>query len=229
MNSLATMRHPVLGDVTYSTQAMSYDPDTQVEQAIAQMSRYAIADASTPDIQADSALASSAAGGDPVLGAWQYARRKLRFCEDSSIVSSPEAVEVLIRPVDVSVMSRTLGTGSVIGDCDDFSMYVASLLLAAGVPCCFATVAADSSQPDSYSHVYVVAYPSDGVRIAVDASHGKECGWEAPNQFGKMREWDLFESSTLKATSAVNMLVLLGALALGYWWFNSQKWSAYDA
>lgn len=207
----------MLGSVNYSTQVMSGMPDQQVSQAIAQMSRYAIADASRPEVLEDAEHGAKLAGGDPVKGAWLQARNKLRFVQDSSVVNNADVVEVFIRPVDVSLMSRSLGC--VTGDCDDFSMYVAALLLAQQIPCCFATVAVDPEQPDAYSHVYVVAYPQ-GQRIAVDASHGKFCGWEAPNYFGRLREWDLFEASKLRMRQSSAVLGFLFAGLLGWWYFN---------
>jgi len=207
----------VLGDVNYSSVPMSVVPDRQVEQAIAQMSRYAIDDAQSEPVKADALSATRAAGGDPVVGAWQRAKKRIRFVEDQNVITTPGVVEVLIRPVDVCLLDARLGPGGVIGDCDDFSMFVASLLLAQGVPCCFATVAADPDSPDAYSHVYVVAY-ADGKRMAIDASHGKFCGWEAPNRFGKMREWDLYESAR-SCSGGVGSLFLLLVLGVAAWWY----------
>ncbi len=73
-------------------------------------------------------------------------------------------------------------------DCDGFTSYLAALLIALGVPCSFATVAAHKEDPSIYSHVYVVAYPN-GQRVPLDSSHGEYPGWEAPNEFNKFREW----------------------------------------
>lgn len=197
---------------------MSTVPDKQVAQAIGQMSRYAIEDSQSGPVVADALSATRAAGGDPIKGAWQQARKRIRFTEDQNVITSPDVVEVLIRPVDVCLIDGSMGPGSVIGDCDDFSMYVASLLLAQNIPCCFATVAADPSQPDAYSHVYVVAYDG-GRRTAIDASHGKFCGWEAPDSFSKMREWDLFESARSSSGIGLSSLVLFFALGFAAWWY----------
>jgi hypothetical protein len=216
---LKTMTHPVLGDVRYSSVPMSVVPDKQVEQAIGQMSRYAIEDSRRDPVIADALSATRAAGGDPITGAWQRAKKRIRFVEDQNVITSPDVVEVLIRPVDVCLIDASMGPGSVIGDCDDFSMFVASLLLAQNIPCCFATVAADPSQPDAYSHVYVVAY-EDGRRTPVDASHGKFCGWEAPNRYGKMREWDLFASARACSSGAGSLFWLLALGAAAFWYVN---------
>jgi hypothetical protein len=211
--------HPVMGDLKYSTVVMSGDPDSQVEQAIAQMSRYAIADAQTGLIRDDAENATYDAGGDPIKGAFLRARSRIRFTEDRNVVKSPNVVEVLIRPLDVCMISDNLGANSVVGDCDDFSMYVAALLLSQGVPCCFVTVAADPMEPQMYSHVYVAAYPTTG-RVAVDASHGKFVGWEAPNTFGKLREWDLFDAAKLRVTQACSVLTFLAIGAFAWWYWN---------
>lgn len=223
------LNHPVLGNVRYTSVPLSLDPDTQVQQAIALMSRYAIADAQTPEVMKDAEYAAGEGGGDPVEGAYRYAKRKLRFVEDASILTNPDVVEVLIRPVDVSLISRMGGTGFVQGDCDDFSMYVAALLLAQNVACTFATVAADPESPDAYSHVYVVAYPQAGKRVPVDASHGKHVGWEAPSRFGKMREWDLYESARGSSDIQAGALIAFALAGLGVWWMWQQsKEGRYD-
>lgn len=218
-----SMNHPVMGDVKCTSVSMPEDPDGQVAHALALMSRYAIADSQSDAVYQDSVDAVQEGNGDIIRGAWLMAKRKIIFTEDQNVLTDPGIVEVLIRPVDVSVMSRS-GPGSVIGDCDDFSMYVASLLLAQNVPCCFATVAADPKAPENYSHVYVVAYPPDG-RIAVDASHGAYPGWEAPNMLGRMKEWDLYEAA---GSGGSSVILFLGAALLSYMWFSRKNRSIAD-
>lgn len=66
------------------------------------------------------------------------------------------------------------------GDCDCYCMLLATLLTIKGVPCSFAVISQPDS-PDSFSHVYVVAYPDYLNRVALDASHGQYVGWEYPN------------------------------------------------
>jgi hypothetical protein len=222
-----TMTHPLFGDVNYSTSLMSCNPDAQVEQAIRQMAAYSVADSQTPLIQEEAARATRDAGDDPIKGAYQLARKRIRFTEDRNVITTPGVVEVLIRPIDVSLLDGRIGPGGVVGDCDDFSMFVAALLLAQGVPCCFATVGADAENPSVYSHVYVVAYTQNG-RVAIDASHGKFCGWEAPNRYGKFREWDVVEYSSGSCAGSgsdgVGTLLLFGAMLFGAWYLTQYGW-----
>ena len=111
-------------------------------------------------------------------------------------------------------MARYVDQVIAIGDCDDFSMYLAALLTANGIACSFITVAADGHAPDQYSHVYVVAYP-DGERVACDASHGKYPGWEVPNAFGKIREWECADNGGgwLGMVAGVGLVIAGGWLA----------------
>lgn len=200
--------HPQLGRVNFTAAAMPDNPDAQVDQTIALMRRYALEDSRSPQIAADvrHALGTMDTGrwrttaGWPLEALFTWVKHKIRFTQDADLGQPLEqagvlpagnpVVEVLIRPVDIS-----LGAGH--GDCDDFSMYLAAMLCAVGIPCSFATVAADPAIPGQYSHVYVVAYP-DGPsgrgshqRIPMDTSHGPYLGWEVPNQYGKLREWPI--------------------------------------
>jgi hypothetical protein len=122
-------------------------------------------------------------------------------------------IETIIRPID---MARYVDAGMALGDCDDFSMYLAALLKANGVPCAFATVAADGEAPDQFSHVYVVAYP-DGQRLPLDASHGQYPGWETENRFGKYAEWPVWDKF---AWFIGDVVVKAGIVGLGIWGFN---------
>ena len=73
------------------------------------------------------------------------------------------------------------------GDCDCYSMLLAAMLHCAGVPCCYATIAANAELPQMFSHIYVVAYPANQ-RMPLDASHGPYAGWEYP-EYTRIREW----------------------------------------
>lgn len=119
---------------------------------------------------------------------WQFARDRVRFVRDIDTaaalpIAAPEEAEVLIAPRDLVRMAQPAG------DCDDFSMLVAALLLAGGVDSSFVAVAADGSAPDRFSHVYVVAHTGAG-DLPLDASHGSFAGWEAAGTFRK-RAWRL--------------------------------------
>lgn len=215
---MPAIEHPAFGGpVNYSVTYVPDDPDGQVAGTIALMCRYAKQDSQTAEIQRD---ALEAVGGSRdgmtdrqcIEAVWRYVNGRVSFVEDGQLTGfldrqDPDnpAIEALIRPVDMAVMCEGSGCGRV-GDCDDFSMYVAALLLALGIKCKFVTVAADSAAPDRMSHVYVAAYTRDGQRIPVDASHGPHCGWETPNAT-RIKEW----------TIGVDLvgLVVVGLLAYG--------------
>lgn len=189
----AMVDHPTLGPVRFQARELGPFPDRQVALTIDVMRARAREDAQDPTFKARATgLAGAGSDLDKTGRLWQHVKQSIQFSRDEPIaaglnsVLDPESVvEVIIRPVD---MARYVDQGIAIGDCDDFSMYLAALLTANGIACSFITVAADGHAPDQYSHVYVVAYPG-GERIACDASHGGYPGWEVPNRFGKMREW----------------------------------------
>ncbi len=193
------IEHPTLGQVRYQLTEVSDDPDQQVADTIALMKQYASADGGTPILYSDVAAARQT--GEPLTDTFNYLRRNgtrgMRFTRDEDTGAPFEAmqapggwrpvVETLMRPYDQALTPYPQG------DCDDFSMYGAAHLAASGVPCSFATVAADGNSPDLYTHVYLVAYPKDGpyagMRVPLDLSHGPQLGWEVPNRYGKYCEW----------------------------------------
>jgi len=177
--------------VRYSVTTLSDVPDVQVEQTIALMKRYSLEDAAKPILHEAVRQARLAhPAHDLVSAIYWWVKDRLRFVRDEVTAASlpdriaGDVVEALIRPVDLLQSSGA-------GDCDDYSMLLASMLTAAGVRCEFITVAADPAARDRYSHVYVVAYAPR--RIALDASHGSGPGWEVPNRFFKRRRWPLFD------------------------------------
>lgn len=215
-----SLQHPVLGAVRYQITEVSDDPDTQVEETIGLMRRYALQDSRNPIFLQESATA--AVSEDPLADVWAFISRKdgirqMQFVSDE-LTARPwgdigrwrPIVETLIRPVDQVVIPNPQG------DCDDFSMYGAAHLMARGIPVCYCTVAADGSDPFIYSHVYLVAYPQSGPRagqrVPVDLSHGPYLGWETENRFGKRREWPV----GLQPSHAGGGVVMIAAAAILY-------------
>lgn len=189
--------HPGWQDTRYETTAVSDDPDQQVEEVIGLMRGYTEADYRTPQVSAQAAQAIAYGGGaDPVQAVFNHVKGQMSFVRDEVIAMPMQPnhdvpiVEVLVRPVDMATMCAG-GQCRRMGDCDDYSMYAAALLMNLGVDVSFVTLAADPADPARYSHVYVAAYPEGrgGPRVALDVSHGKYAGWEAADQFGKKREW----------------------------------------
>lgn len=182
------VNHPDLGYIRAEAVEVGDSSDEQVRATIALMKRYAIEDAGSLPVRSALGLACRLYGCANVVDAvYRWVRSSCRFVNDeqqSAFLQSYDKrpiVEILLRPVEMLHFRR--------GDCDDFSMLAASMLLAAGVDCAFVTVAAEPATPRDYSHVYVAAYPAGG-RIAVDASHGPHLGWEVPS-IGRRDEWSV--------------------------------------
>ena len=200
------------GPVRYTVDVVDDDPDAQVAHTIGLMRRYAAEDARRP-LLIDTArhiTVGAETERERIERVWAWVKRRLEFIGDERAAAplglggDMPVVETLMRPTDM--VSSGMG-----GDCDDYSMLAACLLKCLGIRSSFATVGADRDKPNAYSHVYVVAYTKDGERVAVDASHGAYCGWEAPNDYGKFAEWPL--DGGLGAVVA--MAALIGAL--GVW------------
>ena len=194
--------HAQLGAVKYRVRELSVWPDRQVGQTIGVMRERVSEDAQTPEFQQ---WAWQVCGeGDDVerVGrAFEHVKGVVSFQRDETSaaqlegegVDAGDVVEVIIRPLD---MKRYVERGVAMGDCDDFSMYLAALLEACNIACSFVTVAADAQAPYQFSHVYVAAYPVvDGVKVRVplDASHGPMPGWEAEQvvEVQRKQEWSV--------------------------------------
>lgn len=115
---------------------------------------------------------------------FQFIKRRVKFVEDNEplgcMFGIADSKELLITPPALLSMKNPKG------DCDDFSMLAASMMIACGVSCSFVTVAADARAPEQFTHVYCM-----GAGIPFDASHGKEVGWETGQQFRK-QIWPIF-------------------------------------
>ena len=187
--------HPTWGDVRYEAVLVPDDPDEQVAAVIGTMRRYVLEDYRSPAIAAEAQRALKL-DPNPTTAVFWHTKRSLSFVRDEVLAAPMQPnhdypiVEVLVRPVDMASMCGG-GGGSCrrAGDCDDYAMYAAALLLNLGVPVSFVTLAADGADPSRYSHVYLAAYPAGGERVALDTSHGQYPGWEAPNYYGKRTEW----------------------------------------
>lgn len=214
------IEHPDLGAVRYSMERLPDDADGQVEHTIGLMRRYALEDASTPDLHADLMAAvggkpSSMSQAEVASRVFDYVKRKIQFVNDDRLAApwaseGMDVIEVLVRPLD---MSRHTQAALRMGDCDDFSSYTAALLTAAGVDNSFVTVAADPIAPGMFSHVYVAAYP-DGVRVPLDTSHGPYAGWETPN-YSRRKEWPVLGTWTGEGQSGspLALILMFGAAA----------------
>jgi hypothetical protein len=222
LHGLGTDQHPVLGQVNYRVHDLGWNPDEQVGRTIQVMRERVAEDSTDPQFvsRARGVVDSQGTPANRTQQVWDHVKGAIQFKRDESTGiredglgiggSDPgDIVEVIIRPRD---MAQYIDQGIAIGDCDDFSMYLAAMLKAVDVPCSFCTVAASPSAPNQYSHVYVVAYP-DGQRVPCDASHGQYCGWEVENQFGKRDEWPVYDRTRL----FLGNLVVNAAVVAGLW------------
>ena len=190
------MNHPGFGGpIRYEVTELPDDADGQVQQTIQLMGKYAREDATSPEVQRDAAsLLRLYPNTDPESAVFQWVKGRVGFVPDNITTASLQSqtnipiVEALIRPRDLSVMCGGGGNCSRAGDCDDFSMYGASLLIALGKDVRFVTVAANPSQPDAFSHVYLVVYRENGERMPLDLSHGPYPGWEVEGVY-RREEW----------------------------------------
>jgi transglutaminase-like putative cysteine protease len=190
MELTGTAYHPDFGgDVHYAAVPLSSDPDKQVAETINLMRANVRADSySEPVLRAAQQMDTGA--GDPLSDAFYWTAGRVRFQQDEQTAAplrrlfDDDVVEVLIRPRDLANMARP------VEDCDGFAQMLPALLRSRGIPCSFVTIAADAREPNRYSHVYAACYPN-GRRVALDASHGPYPGWEAPNMYGKKKEWPI--------------------------------------
>lgn len=182
---------PEMGTVRYSLAQVPDYGDSQTGAVIGLMIQYAAEDASSPEVQQaveDARRQYPGVRGEEQI--WRYVRSRVRFVQDEVLASpfqrwySDYIVETLIRPRDLLSLPVPVAKG----DCDDYSMLVASMALAMGYNNVrYVTVAADDRDPGQFSHVYVAVY-SDGGRYAIDASHGPYPGWEVSGVYRKA-EW----------------------------------------
>lgn len=122
-----------------------------------------------------------------------WIKNTVMFVEDEAMLSmgmgEREDKELLIAPDALLSMQQP------IGDCDDFSLLGASMLLGVGIPTSYVTVAADNKEKERFSHIYLKIYLIDECQqdgtvpsMAMDISHGFYPGWETQDIFRK-REW----------------------------------------
>jgi transglutaminase-like putative cysteine protease len=116
-----------------------------------------------------------------------WVKSHIKFVEDEPILARELGYtdvhqELLISP------DRLLQMPTPMGDCDDFAMLTASMLLASGIPAKFVTIASDPDEPFRFSHVYAMANIPGGW-IGMDTSHGAQLGWEYRGTVYRRAEW----------------------------------------
>lgn len=213
---------PEMGTVRYSLAQVPEYGDSQTGAVIGLMIQYAAEDADSPEVRQaveDARKQYPGVRGEEQI--WRYVRSRVRFVQDEVLASpfqrwySDYIVETLIRPRDLLSLPVPVAKG----DCDDYSMLVASMALAMGYKNVrYVTVAADERDPDQFSHVYVAVY-SDGGRYPIDASHGLYPGWEVsgPGVYRKT-EWPVHGAVAIPLDIERIRIpfLVLGALGLVY-------------
>lgn len=170
-----------------------HDSDKSVSDTVALMGAHASAASMSPQVKQACKDAGVLQQGiteeEAVRRVFRYVKGKVQFVEDNeqleNIFSNPESKELLITPPVLLSMEQPKG------DCDDFSMLTCSMLMAMGVQCDFVTVAANSSSPKEFSHIYNMARLRDGRNIPLDTSHGARIGWETQKQ-SRRKVWPVF-------------------------------------
>lgn len=119
---------------------------------------------------------------------WWFTKHFIHFVQDQGLVQKltglPEALEGLMSP---EVLIRCVEPE---GDCDDFTMFLGSLLQCQGIDWEIVTLACSRRQPGVWSHVFPRAVIGN-MRMPLDASHGSFPGWSVPGRdIQRMAVWD---------------------------------------
>ena len=173
-----------------------FNNDVSTTATIRAMGRVARQCANDPLVVAATADALSAGAYSQRMAAsaiFHWVRSNIRFVEDEELMYQEFGIapaeldkELLIIPPVLLAMPEPMG------DCDCFSMLLASMLLCAGITPYFVTVAADPEDPRKFSHVYVCACLKDeGTHMCLDAGNRLSMvppGWEA-NEVTRKAIW----------------------------------------
>jgi hypothetical protein len=133
---------------------------------------------------ATSDLPTNANDRDIVRSLFNFVKSNVKFEEDEAILLSRLGIdpsedggrELLISPDVLFTMNPPSG------DCDDFSLLLATLLTNLKFKVEAVTICCDPIEPNRFSHIYLRAFLEDeGKWIALDSSHGSSPGWEFNN------------------------------------------------
>ncbi len=127
---------------------------------------------------------------------WFFAKHLIHFVHDQELtkrlLGRPDALEALMAP---EVMIEIAWPDRAEGDCDCFSMFTCALLECQRIPWEIVTLMCSPKQPGIWSHVYpraVIGGPAGGMRLPLDASHGKYPGWSVPaRDIERMQVWGM--------------------------------------
>ena len=200
-----------------------YNSDVSTADTIENMRALVLRSAGTPIVRqatqdALARLGPNSPTQNKVNALFWYVKRTVRFTTDEEKVSQAlgiptEDKELLISPDVLLQMPQPMG------DCDDFSMLLAAMLVSSGIPVdvYFTTVAVDDMEPNRWSHVFVKTVFMDGDREKVyclDASHGAYPGWSTDG-IHRLKDWPVSEGNTMRVYTREE-ITALGQERLGY-------------
>lgn len=169
-----------------STRTNPWNNDVSTRDTIRIMGSLARQYAGDPHVIAATAQALSAGARTHrqiASAIFYWVRRNVRFVEDEQLMYQEFGIqpqyldkELLIIPPLLLSMPEPMG------DCDDFSLLLASMLLCAGLKPYWVTVAADKNDLRKFSHIYVcVSLQDEGTHMCLDAGNRLQMvppGWE---------------------------------------------------
>lgn len=174
--------HGLAGSVTGTALA---EGDAGTAQTIAAMRGLIDAGKRDPTIHELAARIIRGAGVAPfdwrgeVTALFAWVRGNVRFTRDvygdEALHTAPEIVR--------------LG----IGDCDDFTVLLCSLLETVGHRTRIVTISSNASDPESFSHVFPEV-ELDGQWVPVDAGRKRAAVGKGPERYFRRREWDTTSS-----------------------------------
>lgn len=117
-------------------------------------------------MQAFSSLAPESDQRERASAIFYWARDNVQFVQDEELLYHELGVPVPDLDKELLIVPPLLLRMPVpMGDCDDYSLLIASMLLAAGMQPWWVTVAADQTEPKRFSHIYL------DVRLADEWEH----------------------------------------------------------
>jgi hypothetical protein len=168
--------------------------DEETAQTIEMMRAIAEKDAADPAVRRAAAEALEDAGIDryasPIDKAsavFWYLKRTITYVATPG--TSPFVDQTLISPCAV------LGMPEPIGDCPQFSMLACAIFRVLCMHSMYVTIAAEKTEPDTWSHVYNQVEIAPGVYLPFDSSNGPEPGAQYAKPF-KRRVWPGLPKST---------------------------------
>lgn len=187
--------HPLVGGTAFAgfRPTNPFDSDVSAADTVAWL--HALAQRYSHDPLVISAVQDTLqqAGADAsdesqLRAVYYWIKTHVRFAEDEDILRSLGAdrldKELIITPDLLLKMPEPMG------DCDDLTLLIISMVAALGMEYRMVTVAAESNEPWRLSHIYPIVFDRDrGCWFAMDAGvNGKWPGWEAKEIYRRL-EW----------------------------------------